>query len=131
MWQIEFESAKFSPYLPEECQVNPGVYGFELAQWLSQKLAAENVITSYPNYEDWGWFIEYSQNEIDFMICCGSMTEPDESSSNQPITWTIYIEPHLTLSQKLKHVSGETIIQHLGAQITKILEQDGIQVRQS
>ena len=31
MWAIEFTSDKFRPYLPEDSQVNPGVYGFELA----------------------------------------------------------------------------------------------------
>jgi hypothetical protein len=131
MWQIEFESPKFSPYLPEECQVNPGVYGFELAHWLSERLAAINIITSYPNYEDWGWFLEFSQNEIDVMICCGSMSEPDEASSKQPMSWTIFIEPQLSLKQKLKHISGEPVIQFLSAHIIKILEQEGIEVRQS
>ena len=39
MSRIEFSSTKFLPYLPESCQVNPGVYGFELASWLSLALA--------------------------------------------------------------------------------------------
>jgi hypothetical protein len=53
MWTVEFSSAKFLPYLPEDCQPNPGAYGFELALWLSQELAKRQIYTSYPVGEDW------------------------------------------------------------------------------
>lgn len=56
---VDFESRLFAPFLSEEGQVNPQVYGAELAWWLSRELAQEGVETSYPNSEDWGWFIEY------------------------------------------------------------------------
>lgn len=49
----EFRSAAFAPVLPEENQVNPSVYGAELAFWLCTELAKRNVATSYPEYEDW------------------------------------------------------------------------------
>lgn len=55
----EFTSDGFSPFLPEDSQVNPEVYGAELAFWLSRTLAAEGCNTSYPIAEDWGWFLEY------------------------------------------------------------------------
>jgi hypothetical protein len=54
--------------------VNPGRYGVELAFWLCAQLAHEGVVTSYPNYEDWGWFIEYTTTEGDeFCLCCGNV----------------------------------------------------------
>lgn len=55
----EFHSDRFKPVLPEESQVNPEVYGAELAFWLCVELAKKGVVTSYPEHEDWGWFIEY------------------------------------------------------------------------
>ena len=55
----EFASVKFEPILPEECQVNPGVYGAELAYWLCTELAKSGIDTSYPQNEDWGWYIEF------------------------------------------------------------------------
>lgn len=58
MPEIEFTSAQFLPYLPEDAQVNPGAYGFELAQWLSQALSRCGIVTSYPVSEDWGWLLE-------------------------------------------------------------------------
>ena len=30
VWTVEFVSHEFAPVLPEKCQVNTGVYGFEL-----------------------------------------------------------------------------------------------------
>lgn len=55
----EFTSDALSPFLPDRSQVNPEVYGAELAYWLSRALAAEGCSTSYPIAEDWGWFLEY------------------------------------------------------------------------
>lgn len=70
----EFASQKFAPVLPDECQVNPGVYGAELAFWLCSTLARLGVITSYPEYEDWGWYIEYSTNAgAEFALHCGNV----------------------------------------------------------
>jgi hypothetical protein len=51
---VDFESNMFSPFLPGDAQVNPGVYGAELAYWLSRQLAQRGMPTSYPQYEDWG-----------------------------------------------------------------------------
>jgi len=68
---VTFRTTLFRPILPEESQVNPGLYGAELVYWLCLKLAKAGVFTSYPNYEDWGWFIEYSTGDGDeFWLCC-------------------------------------------------------------
>jgi hypothetical protein len=70
----EFSSAAFAPVLPDECQVNPEVYGAELAFWLCQALAKIGVATSYPQSEDWGWYIEYQNEEgSEFAIHCGNV----------------------------------------------------------
>ena len=75
---VEFDSELFKPFLPEESQVNPRVYGAELAFWLSRQLAARGVVTSYPNFEDWGWFIEYITDSGDeYWLCCGNREGED------------------------------------------------------
>lgn len=71
---IEFRSRKFSPGLPEGSQVNPEVYGAELAFWLCQELAARGVVTSYPEYEDWGWYIEFlPESGAEFAVHCSNV----------------------------------------------------------
>lgn len=84
---VAFDSELFKPFLPEDSQVNPQVYGAELAFWLAKQLAVKGVVTSYPNYEDWGWFIEYITDSNDeYWLCCGNR----EGADNQ---WLCYLNP--------------------------------------
>ena len=132
MWRIEFSSTKFHPLLPEECQGNPGVYGFELAWWLAQALSSKGIVTSYPLGEDWGWLIEYtSAEEAEFTIGCSSMAEEGEGYSGNAITWSIFIRPHTSLKQRLKGRTHETEVERLGNHILAALRQEGIAAVQS
>ena len=84
---VTFTSGHFKPVLPDDCQVNPGRYGAELAYWLCVELAKASVVTSYPNYEDWGWYLEYrSDNGEEFRICCGNVDGRDDN-------WMCFVEP--------------------------------------
>ncbi len=85
--EVTFRSERFRPYLPEACQVNPGRYGAELAYWLSRELAGRGVVTSYPNFEDWGWFLEYiTDSGEEYWLCCGN----EEDSADD---WVCFLEP--------------------------------------
>lgn len=71
---MQFKSELFAPVLPEECQVNPEVYGAELAFWLCTELAQRGIATSYPTAEDWGWFIEFlPESGSEFAVHCGNV----------------------------------------------------------
>lgn len=84
---VDFESKMFAPFLPDEAQVNPNVYGAELTFWLSRRLAQGGTVTSYPQYEDWGWFIEYSTEEGDeYWMCCANRDGAQDK-------WRCYLEP--------------------------------------
>ena len=76
---VELRTNKFTPFLPDESQVNPGVYGAELAYWLAQKLAFRGVVTSYPEYEDWGWYLNYVTSDgAEFAVHCGNVDGQDD-----------------------------------------------------
>ncbi len=83
---VDFKSSLFKPFLPDESQVNPYIYGAELSYWLCRKLAEKNVITSYPTPEDWGWFIEYRVDNNKYWLCCSNS---DESGKE----WRCFIQP--------------------------------------
>ena len=84
---VTFQSDGFQPVMPEQSQVNPGRYGAELAFWLCAQLARQGVVTSYPHYEDWGWFLEYLTEDGDgFWLCCGNL----EGSTSK---WSCYLQP--------------------------------------
>ncbi len=85
---IAFKTDKFPPILPEPCQVNADLYGFELAVWLAQSLAQQGVITSYPMPDDWGWFLEFiSEHEQELMVGCASVG----ASQGYPTDWRIFV----------------------------------------
>lgn len=85
--EVTFDSDQFRPILPDESQVNPGRYGAELAYWLCTELATNGVVTSYPNYEDWGWFIEYITEAGDeYWLCCGNVDGVDDK-------WMCFLDP--------------------------------------
>ena len=131
MWAIEFSSDKFRPYLPEDSQVYPGVYGFELAAWLSQALAARGVVTSYPNYEDWGWFIEYlPETEEELMIACASQSEAGEGSGGKPLDWHIFIKQRKKPNKRLVKPGAPEATKLVGDAIVSVLSGEGITVRQ-
>jgi hypothetical protein len=68
-----FRAARFSPQLPEDAQVNPGVYGAELAWWLCLGLAERGIDVGYPIAEDWGWLIEHTApSGGEFAVHCGN-----------------------------------------------------------
>lgn len=85
--QVNFKSNAFKPFLPEDSQVNPEGYGAELAFWVCKALASKNIFTSYPDYEDWGWYIDFSVDENEYQLCCGNM----ECSSTE---WQLSLEPY-------------------------------------
>ena len=130
MWQVEFETDKFLPFLPEECQSNPGVYGFELAAWLAENLAKRGITTSYPLGEDWGWLIEFINNEtaLEITIGCGSQAEVGEGYQGNPIRWNIFIRPHASFLSKLKGIDIEKDVQSLAKAILSALDEEDISV---
>lgn len=83
---VNFTSSLFKPFLPENSQVNPHVYGAELAYWLSENLAKKNIFTTYPNYEDCGWFLEYFVDDNEYMLCCNNTDEEGKE-------WQCFLRP--------------------------------------
>jgi hypothetical protein len=107
MWRIEFESDRFLPFLPEECQSNPGIYGFELSVWVAQTLAASDLDTTYPLQEDWGWLLHCGDDEI--LIGCASVCSEGDGYEGRPITWSIFVDsqegkPAATLSDSERRI---------------------------
>lgn len=129
MWRIEFTSGKFLPYLPEDCQSNPGAYGFELAEWLSRALMGRGVPTSYPLGEDWGWFIEYLDGETEITIGCSSEAGAGEGYRGSAMPWQIFLKQSLSLTQRLKGASAPPKVRDLADLVLEVLRAEGIAAR--
>lgn len=75
--QVEFRSSKFPPYEDEEEQINPGLWGKRLAEYLVQKLAEKGIATEEMIAEDWGWYVPVRNEEFRLAICCGHQDGDD------------------------------------------------------
>lgn len=54
---VTFTSSQFHVGANEEQHTNPGIYGFALAQWLSDRLRDRGVVAKEVVPEDWGWCV--------------------------------------------------------------------------
>jgi hypothetical protein len=76
--QVEFRSNKFPPYEGEQEQVNPGLWGKRLAEYLVEKLSEKGIKTEPIIAEDWGWYIPIVNEEFRLAICCGHQNGDDD-----------------------------------------------------
>lgn len=76
--QVEFRSSKFPPYDGEEEQINPGLWGKRLAEYLVQKLAERGTKTGEMVAEDWGWYVPVLNDGFRLALCCGHQDGDDD-----------------------------------------------------
>jgi hypothetical protein len=69
--QAEFRSSKFPPYEDEEEQLNPGVWGRRLAEYLGDSLTSNGIRVEPIIAEDWGWYIPLELDGVRLAVCCG------------------------------------------------------------
>jgi hypothetical protein len=68
---VEFRSNKFAPYEGEEEQINPGLWGKRLAEYLVSKLSEKGIKAGDICAEDWGWYIPVPNEGFRLAIGCG------------------------------------------------------------
>jgi hypothetical protein len=76
--QVEFRSSKFPPYEGEEEQINPGLWGKRLAEYLVQKLAERGIETEEMVAEDWGWYVPVRNDGFRLALCCSHQNGDDD-----------------------------------------------------
>lgn len=76
--QVEFRSSKFPPYEGEEEQINPGLWGKRLAEYLVHKLAERGIETEEMVAEDWGWYVPVRNEGFRLALCCGHQNGHDD-----------------------------------------------------
>lgn len=92
--QVEFRSAKFPPYEGEEEQINPGLWGKRLAEYLVQKLGEKGIGAEQMIAEDWGWYIPIRNEGFRLAVCCGHQDGDDDE-------FLCFTEPSTPIVKKL------------------------------
>ncbi len=75
---VRFRSRNFPPLRPEEEQVNPGVYGEELARWLAGCLIETESFEPRVDFEDFAWLVELRFRDAMAWLLCANEYGSDD-----------------------------------------------------
>jgi hypothetical protein len=116
--QVEFRSPKFPPYEGEEEQINPGLWGKRLAEYLVQKLAEKGIATDGMIAEDWGWYVPVRNDGFRLALCCGHQDGDDDQ-------FLCFTDPATPIVQKLfKKIDATPQLTRLTEALQQILASD-------
>jgi trehalose-6-phosphatase len=107
--QVEFRSSQFPPYEGEEEEINPGLWGKRLAEYLTQKLAERGIETEDFAVEDWGVYLPVKNEGFRLALCCGHQ-DGDEDQ------FLVVTEPSTPTVKKVFRTIDAT------AQLTRLLD---------
>ena len=115
---VEFRSAKFPPYEGEEEQINPGLWGKRLAEYLAQKLSEKGIKTEQIITEDWGYYIPVQNEGFKLAICCGHQDGDDDE-------FLCFTEPGTPVVKKFfKKIDATAQLSRLTEAMQQILASD-------
>ena len=118
--QVEFRSSKFPPYEGEEEQINPGLWGKRLAEYLAQKLAERGIESEEMVAEDWGWYVPVRNEGFRLALCCGHQKGDDDE-------FLCFTEPSTPVVKKLfKKIDVTPQLTPLTAALQEILASDSV-----
>ncbi|NDV61933.1 hypothetical protein G0Q06_05675 [Puniceicoccales bacterium CK1056] len=116
--QVQFRSNKFPPYEKEEEEINPGLWGRRLAEYLIQNLKEKGIEVEEAIAEDWGYYIPIKNKEFRLAICCGHQDgEEDE--------FLCFTDPSKPLVRKLfRKIDVSRELERLTKALDEILSND-------
>ena len=116
--QVEFRSNKFPAYEGEEEQINPGLWGKRLAEYLVQKLADRGIETERMVAEDWGWYVQIKNPRFTLAVCCGHQNGDDDE-------FLCFTDPDTPIVKKLfKKIDATAQLTRLTEALQQILASD-------
>ncbi len=115
---VEFRSKKFPPYDGEEEQINPGLWGKRLAEYLVQKFSEKGIRTDPIIAEDWGWYIPVPNDGFRLAVCCGHQYGDNDE-------FVCFTEPRTPVVKKLfKKIDATGQLTRLTEAMRQILSED-------
>ena len=116
--QVEFRSSKFPACEGEDEQLNPGLWGKLLAEYLVRNLTEKGIETGEMNAEDWGWYIPILNEDFELAIGCGHQFGEDDE-------FLCFTEPSSPIVKKFfKTIDVSEPLTRLTAALQEILAAD-------
>jgi len=118
---VEFRSDRFPPYEGEEAEINPGLWGKRLAEFVRDGLRKEGFDPSELFSEDWGWVVPIRDPQFRLRVCCGRYQE-------YPDGFLCIIEPHKSFIHRMfKKIDTRDRVSALQIVLDRVLsEESGI-----
>jgi hypothetical protein len=115
---VEFRSNKFPPCEGEQEEINPGLWGKRLAEYLKEKLADLGIETGDIVTEDWGCLIPVANKTFELWLGCGHQYGDDD-------VFLCFLEPSKPMIRKLfKKIDTTQEVTRLSQALEKILASD-------
>ena len=116
--QVEFRSSKFPPYDGEEEEINPGLWGKRLTEYLAKELAGHGIETEEMAIEDWGCYLPIRNDGFRLALCCGHQDGDDDQ-------FLVFTEPSKPKVKKLfRTIDATPQLNRLLSAVKTILESD-------
>ena len=121
---VEFRSDRFPPLEGEEEEINPGLWGKLLANFLREGLLLWGYEVPQPIPEDWGWVLRILNQPFRMWIGCGHYQEFDDG-------FLCFIHPHKQrIWRGLRRIQTSESIEKLQKAMDEILiESAGIRAK--
>jgi hypothetical protein len=121
-----FRSARFEIEPGEDGEINPGIYGKQLARWLKARLEDRGYKVEPIINEDWGRCLMCSRDPFLLWVGCGNMTDlsvtPGVIPPKEQIIWTCFATAWVPFWKKLfSKTDTEPAVARLHADLGAIL----------
>ncbi len=121
-----FRSARFEIERGEDEEINPGIYGKQLAEWLKARLEERGYTVEPIINEDWGRCLMCSRDPFRLWVGCANMTDlsapADAPPPKEEITWHCFATAEVPFLKKLfRKVETEPVVAKLHADLGAIL----------
>lgn len=121
-----FTSSKFEVEPGEDEEVNPGLYGRQLARWLKERLEERGYRVEDIINEDWGRCLVCGRDPFMLWVGCGSCGDPsgpdDVPPPKEAIFWRCFAVAELPLLVRLfRKIDTASAVTKLHADLGEIL----------
>lgn len=115
---MEFRSDKFPAYDGEEDEINPGLWGKRLAEYMVQKLAEREIKVEKIIGEDWGYYLPVQNEGLRLALCCGHQYGEND-------VFLCFTDPKTPIVKKLfKKIDATAQLSRLTEAVQQILSSD-------
>ena len=115
---VEFRSDKFPPFDGEEQQLNPGLWGRRLAEYLQARLHEQGCETDPIIAEDWGWMVPVRHEALPLWIGCGHQYGDEDQ-------FLCFVEPAKPFIRRwFKKIDTQADVSRLVDALDSILQND-------